>query len=940
MLPPTADRCEEILHRLAAPGLTPDQLAPLDDHLDACDACAAARLALVRAAGPDDDAAPRVALGRFVVEELLGSGAMGTVFAGRDPELDRAVALKVLRPGRADAHDAERLLREARAMAQIRHANVVTVYDVGRDQDVIYVAMERVAGPSLRAAMVGASRAQRLGWLRQVAEGLAAVHAAGLVHRDLKPDNIFVEGDRAMLGDFGLATALDRDDARGLDAPGARGTERGGPPAYMAPEQLRGERGDARTDVFAFGVTAWEVLTGARPFTGATPLALLRSIEAGLPSHDAPVPALVRACVQVDRDRRPADAAAILAALAEPEAGPPATATPPARRWRTAVAIVGGVLIALAVATAALVRHPDTSHDRASCDAAAPWPGFDATWSARAATLPAAIRDGIAQAMQRRAQAWTQLGATACAGDTFTRTAWMTCRHRVGAAERALVDVALERAWPDPSPLLLAFDALDPPAVCATKAAAEEALDLARANPLARVAVIAGHRALSKARGYHAVEASAEVDRALRTAERRAPQAASAAFDTERQLARLELRPPAGLPAQIAAFDAAVAAAERTGRAALVARAWLAFATASSELATDPIALDHALAQADWAITRLDDPPRLRVPWLLIEAELAWVRGDRDRAKRLIVTAADASGDDPLLAASRGASAGRLASLGGDDSAAAAANRSMIADRELMRALDVRSQARLVALLAECEYRLGNPTAAARAIDDALALGRTGLPVDDPMQITNQVIAGSIRYDQGDTAGALAALDAAQVAAERALGPDSPLLGSIELRRAYVLLEIGERAAAVRAAQASIRINDHRYDRRNEFSVAARFLAADALFADGALPDALAAYAEADRDAIAVYGVAHPMRAQNLLGYAAALVAGGRLDEARALLETAVAALVAGRFAPEIVADAQRALAAVVARTRATAPDRSPSRRAAPGPGTPAPPPT
>lgn len=936
---PTADRCAEILRRLDAPGLTPAELAPLDDHLDECDACTGARLARARVAF-DEAPPPRVALGRFVVEELLGSGNMGTVFAGWDPELDRAVALKVLRPGRDDDRDAERLLREARAMAQVRHANVVTVYDVGRDQDVIYVAMERVAGPSLRAAMAaGASSAQRERWLRQVVHGLAAVHAAGLVHRDVKPDNIFVEGDRAMLGDFGLATALDLDrDRDAIDATVARGTEGAGTPAYMAPEQLRGERGDARTDVFAFGVTAWEALTGARPFAGATTLALVRAIEQGPPAIAPGLPpalaAIVRQCLHVERARRPADAAAILAAL---------EVAPARRPWRRGAAIAGGTLVALAAVTIAIARRPnaaDAAALGATCEPTAP--AFDAGWSTAAAALPALVRDGIAQTMQRRAQAWAEVGATACAGDPFTRTAWMTCRHRVGTAERALVAVAVEQAWADPGPLLREFDALDPPASCATTAAAEDALDLARATPSARVALIAGQRALAKARGYHAVDASAQLERALRTADRRAAWADLPTFDTERRLVRLELQPPAALPELIAALEAVVGAAERTGRAALVARAWLALATAASELATDPVGLEHALAQADWAITRLDDPPRLRVPWLLIEAARAWGRGERDRARTAIIAAADASGDDPLLAASRGTAVGRLASLGGDDTAAAAAYRSLLADRELMQALDVRSQARLVALLAECEYRLGNADAAARAIDEALALGRAGLPVDDPMQITNQIIAASIRHDQGDARGALAELDAAQAAAERALGPDSALLGSIELRRAYGLLELGEGPAAVAAARTSIRINDQRAGRRNESSVTARFLVADALFAAGDLPGCLAVYAEADRDAVAVYGAMHPMRAQNLPGYAAALVASDRLDEARALLELAVDALASSRFSPEVLADARRALAEVVARAdrRATAPGRSPPRRAAPAPGTPARPPT
>ena len=128
-------------------------------------------------------------------------------------------------------------------MAQVRHPNVVTVFDVGVDQDVIFVAMELVGGPTLRAAMASAPTvAQRLEWLAQVAAGLAAVHAAGLLHRDVKPDNIFVEptasGPRVVIGDFGLAVgddAVANDDARRISTTSIA-TRGAGTPAYMAPE--------------------------------------------------------------------------------------------------------------------------------------------------------------------------------------------------------------------------------------------------------------------------------------------------------------------------------------------------------------------------------------------------------------------------------------------------------------------------------------------------------------------------------------------------------------------------------------------------------------------------------------------------------------------------------------------------------------------------------
>jgi hypothetical protein len=173
----------EVLHAVAAGGSVPGG-APLDaaaiaavhDHLDDCAACASQMLEVVRqgavlAAGSDQSATwdvgdagasggldaaalpPGTTLGRFEVRQVLGSGNMGTVFSGWDPQLRRAVAIKVLRAGRTDAQHARRLLREARAMAQVRHPSVVTVFEVGEDNDVIFIAMEQISGRTLRAAM-------------------------------------------------------------------------------------------------------------------------------------------------------------------------------------------------------------------------------------------------------------------------------------------------------------------------------------------------------------------------------------------------------------------------------------------------------------------------------------------------------------------------------------------------------------------------------------------------------------------------------------------------------------------------------------------------------------------------------------------------------------------------------------------------------------------
>jgi eukaryotic-like serine/threonine-protein kinase len=342
----TAAACDpDALVRMAAGSASADEVDALREHVDDCASCRAELLALVEASAPP---APGrllagTRLGRFVLDGVLGTGAMGTVFAARDPELGREVAIKVLSSDGAPPH---RLVREAAAMAQIRHRNVVTVHELGRDAEVSFVVMERIAGPTLRRVLATSPPpvAVRLGWLAQIVAGLGAIHDAGLVHRDLKPDNIFVEDDagghRVVIGDLGLAAG----DAT-AGAVDLRATRASGTPAYMAPEQGRQVTADARVDVFAFGVTAWEVLTGRRPFE---PTERLPPRTEELPAR---VPAeLGRAlsqCLAIDPAQRPT-VDELRRALARATG-----ARPSSRGRRRAIALVagGGVVAAGVVAT-------------------------------------------------------------------------------------------------------------------------------------------------------------------------------------------------------------------------------------------------------------------------------------------------------------------------------------------------------------------------------------------------------------------------------------------------------------------------------------------------------------------------------------------------------------------------------------------------------------
>jgi tetratricopeptide (TPR) repeat protein len=221
-------------------------------------------------------------LGRYVLLERRGQGAMGIVYAAYDPELDRRVAVKVLHgDGEAlprSAATPERLVREAQALARLSHPNVVAVHDVGVVDGHVFVAMEFVEGRTLRQWIGAGARthAEILDAMIRAGRGLAAAHAAGLVHRDFKPDNVIMGDDgRVRVLDFGLARASGESSPTGsLDESGEVAdalTRTGalmGTPAYMAPEQFLGGEVDGRTDQFAFCVTAWELVYGERPFRG------------------------------------------------------------------------------------------------------------------------------------------------------------------------------------------------------------------------------------------------------------------------------------------------------------------------------------------------------------------------------------------------------------------------------------------------------------------------------------------------------------------------------------------------------------------------------------------------------------------------------------------------------------------------------------------------
>jgi tetratricopeptide (TPR) repeat protein len=246
-------------------------------------------------AGGAADAGPRSGdiLGRYVVVDPIGRGAMGVVVRAYDPKLRREVALKLVQPHAATQEARARLVREAQALARLAHPNVVGVFDVEDTKHGVCIALEYVDGQDLQAWLASTDRTWRevLAVMLAAGRGLAAAHAAGLVHRDIKPGNILVGRDgRVCVSDFGLARGVRRGSADRSDPvsddelPDDQLTEAGmvmGTPAYMAPEQHLGDEADARADLYALSVTAWQAWYGERPFSGKSLRALFEAKQCG-----------------------------------------------------------------------------------------------------------------------------------------------------------------------------------------------------------------------------------------------------------------------------------------------------------------------------------------------------------------------------------------------------------------------------------------------------------------------------------------------------------------------------------------------------------------------------------------------------------------------------------------------------------------------------------
>ena len=283
--------------------------------------------------------------GRYRVGDVLARGGMSTVHVGSDLRLDRPVAIKILDRGLADDPAfLRRFEREARAAARLSHPGVVGVYDQGQDEDgTVFLVLELVEGGTLRDVLRDHGRlrpAAALTVVEQVVVALQVAHDRGLVHRDVKPENVLVSTEGAVkVADFGLVAAAWEADEAGDDGDEGDAEVVLGTAAYLAPEQIRDGRADARSDLYAAGIVLFELLTGAPPYGGDSAVEIARRhVRENVPAPSEHVPGVARAVDRLvlaatrrDPDERLADAAAYLGAVrkARADAALPYVSVPP-----------------------------------------------------------------------------------------------------------------------------------------------------------------------------------------------------------------------------------------------------------------------------------------------------------------------------------------------------------------------------------------------------------------------------------------------------------------------------------------------------------------------------------------------------------------------------------------------------------------------------------
>ena len=867
---------ENVVVELVLGRASPEVRAEAEGHLDTCPTCRrlVAEMAKASVVGPPvsgsseppDPNEPPVpenprarlvrgtAVGRYVILGTRGAGGVGVVYAAFDPELDRKVALKLLRADpRSDPSGSERrarLLREAQAMARLSHPNVISVYDVGSYEGRVFIAMELIEGATLTQWLNETKRTWReaLQMFEAAGRGLGAAHAAGVVHRDFKPDNVLVRRDgRVVVTDFGLARVEGESERPpSLSTPGpsepvtvtVSGTMIG-TPAYMSPEQYAGRPSDTRTDQFSFCVALYEGLHGERPFDGKTldhvRSLVTRGIVRAAPA-DTKVPSWLRRVVVRGLS---SDPAARFGSMEEMLA---ALGHDPRKLWRRAA--IGGLAVALVLGGGVASRAAFSP----SSACAGQEQRLTGVWDdARRAELrhgfqaaggpfAEAAEPKVERALDAYARKWLDAREDACLatrvrGEQSERLLdlRMACLDRELAqvdsllkvfadADRAVVDQAVSAAT-----------ALPPLVACAATNAMDERVP-PPADNASRQAMGRAQQLLARAR---ALDAAAKPRPALEAAKAAVEAARPANFapltaDAEVELGTLFSH--SGDEVQAArAFDEGVWDAERGRHDEARVRAWTGLQR-SRRLQGKLEEADEAAGHAAAVLSRLGPRPDL----------------DADRL--------DERG---LLREEQG----RLEEALTDVSRAQALRDGLLPSPHPLRAESLGHVGQVLALS-------GRDKDALAAFEQALAQRKELFPENHPEVARSQLDVSDALAHLGRAEEAVAQARQALAALEGAYGPDHPAVAEAAFTLAGALLRIGHREEAEAAYRRAVTLwTVWRADRHPRLVTSYARL--------GALDAARGKSAEAEREFRRALEVAdqalppdHPARVEPLIGLA------------------------------------------------------------------------
>lgn len=928
----------------------------VEAHLDACAACRAivAEFGRTYLVAEGDAFAPRTTpvlasgtrLGRYLVGEPIGEGAMGIVYVARDTELDRKIAIKVLRVDveadvgadgvhpNADSGVASvtgRLLDEARMMAKLTHPNVIAVHDVDVCDGLAFVVMEFAPGSTLRAwaSEQARSASEVLAVYLDAARGLAAAHALGIVHRDFKPDNVVLGHDgRARITDFGLASADGIEAARApeQDLGQPLHTRTGllvGTPAYMAPEQLDGGLGDARSDQFAFAVSLYEALVGARPFDDqptSSSAGVLRicsteelraRIRAGLPnSAAARLPRRLRRTIAralaADPAARFPSMTALVRALSSDSRS---------QLLRVlAVGVVGALVLGVGL-------------ERRSAAEAACMRTSDAPWTA---TSSAAIELRFrAVAPDAAAEAWPRVAAQldayarrlgaergdVCRAPVAVRSSEERTDLRSRCLDRrrdeleALVTVLADADEVTVRRATSAAYALTPIDVC-NRASVGGLPTPVPDDPIVAATVEELRRSLARAA---ALERAGKYDAALTVTRPLAERAAATGFlpiQAEVLFRRGSLEELAGdSKSARATLLAAVDAAEAGRHDEVAADAWIALLfVVGNELEMHAEA-ELVAARARAASARVGSPARLEARLLANVGSWLHVRGrfaDAALSLRRAVTLAERA-NTPDVAATMTLLSQSLREAGEVPEAIALADRALLLQEGALGPTHP-SVAETLNALGVALSRAGRYAEAVPIYERALAIDETTFGRAHPtvgMALGNLGLAYARcgRFDDG-----VAALDRALVIDIEVWGPDDSETATALGNLGHVQLVRGNLADARRALERSIAIRERSQGAAHPFVARTLSNLGWVALAEGKMDEARASFERALAILERANGASHPDVAAQLAGLGASLIA---TDPARArtLFERALGIYASGAAAPDKLADAKFGLA-------------------------------